>query len=70
MAKPGTTKAFKERIKKQRAAKKRRRNAPSSVPAPMPTDRLPDPYGRTTAYGGGRMTYNKGGDAMPKAKPC
>jgi|TARA_R110000751_G_scaffold63904_1_gene131596 hypothetical protein len=68
MAKPGTTKASRERIKKQRA-KKRGRNAPSSGPAPMP-NRLPDPHGRTTAYGGGRMTYSAGGEAMPKAKPC
>mgnify|MGYP001590524147 CR=1 FL=1 len=64
MAKPGTRKFFEERRKKRKA--KRGSKGPSSMPAPMPTDRLPDPYGRTTAYGGGRMKYADGG--MPKAK--
>ena len=64
MAKPGTRKFFEERRKKRKA--KKGNKGPSSMPAPMPTDRLPDPYGRTTAYGGGRMKYADGG--MPKAK--
>ena len=52
-----------------RAQKKMKRNLPNSPsPAPMPTDQLPPK--RTTAYGGGRMKYSKGGEAMPKAKPC
>ena len=25
---------------------------------------------RIQKYGGGRMKYSKGGDAMPKARPC
>ena len=25
---------------------------------------------RTKKYGGGSMKYSKGGDAMPKARPC
>ena len=76
MAKPGTRKFFEERRKKRKA--KRGSKGPSSMPAPMPTDRLPDPYGRTTAYGGGRMKYADGGvttqpsyksGEMPKCMP-
>ena len=66
MAKPGTTKSTRERIKKQKEKKRRRQTpTPTPTPAPMP-NRLPDPQGRTTA----RIKYNKGGEAMPKAKPC
>ena len=71
MTKPGTTKAIRERktqMQRKRAGKRFRNLTSPPKPAPMPTNKLPT--GRTTASGGGRIKYNKGGEAMPKAKPC